>query len=400
MSYWIGDPTPRTASILWVLQDLEEKYEEPVRRAAGEEKEELTEDDLDTKNRLLARLESILLPSLQNQLSSYLMALDIQHGPEPKYPNPNFDIICEILSKLEATLDETQECIDFAALNIIPIGTHDHQLKQLKKFRCTQLMSSISHYAKDFQMMFMVSRAFIRASQDLSNYPENPECQKKMLTWKMDVTSGAAMCNNSIAKTFKTFQGSDFEIIQDEWKNKAKSLDSTVRSLTEIMRFPTIPRRTNSAVQEQILGLAKSNLPIAKLARMFCREFSKSSRQKFPFKLDTELNSDTLFQLHRTIEEVAVTFRALTGAFTDSYNFGFLFEHQTSIRNHIQKISQTLDSTLLLLAIYLIPLPSETKPFSPRNQYKARFAAWQEVWHRAINNFLTALQSFVDQHHF
>ncbi|KAI9603300.1 hypothetical protein H4Q26_002619 [Puccinia striiformis f. sp. tritici PST-130] len=39
------------------------------------------------------------------------------------------------------------------------------------------------------------------------------------------------------------------------------------------MRFPTIPRRTNSAVQEQILGLAKSNLPIAKLARMFCREY-------------------------------------------------------------------------------------------------------------------------------
>ncbi|KAI9606291.1 hypothetical protein KEM48_002002 [Puccinia striiformis f. sp. tritici PST-130] len=238
MSYWKDDPSPQTASIISALEDLEFKYEEPMRRVAGEEKEELTEGDLETKNALLTRLKSILLPSLRNHLSSYLTALDIKDGPKPNYPNPNLDLFPEILSKLDQTLDETEECIHSATLNIIPIGTHDHQLRQFKNFRCTQLMSSISHYAKDFRMMFMVSRMFIRASQDLINHPEDAECQDKMLTWKMDVTRGKAICNISIAKTVDIFQGSDFEIIQDEWQKKEKSLDDLIRSLTEIMRFP------------------------------------------------------------------------------------------------------------------------------------------------------------------
>ncbi|KAI9603305.1 hypothetical protein H4Q26_002624 [Puccinia striiformis f. sp. tritici PST-130] len=111
--------------------------------------EELTRDDLETKGLLLARLASSLLPSIRNQLSSYLTSLDVREGS--KSINPNFESILGMLSQLEEILDEAKECIESATLDIIPLDTHDHHSKQFKNFRCTVLIENIlqSLYKKD-----------------------------------------------------------------------------------------------------------------------------------------------------------------------------------------------------------------------------------------------------------
>ncbi|KNE94156.1 hypothetical protein PSTG_12487 [Puccinia striiformis f. sp. tritici PST-78] len=399
MSHWKDDPSPQTDSIIIGLQDLVDKCRAPMRREAGEKKEELTENDLETKNALLVRLESTLLPSLRNQLSSYLTALSIQDSPGTfQPPNPNTKFIIEISSKLAKTFDETKKSVEFAALDIIPMDTHDHHLKQFKNFRCARLMSSFAEARHSFHTLFDHSIAFARASQAERNHIENTDCHRRMLIWKSVLTERVDSCNKRIAGLFIILEGTDFEIIQDDWQRCEECLDAQIVFLTKILHFPTWHQMTDTAVEKQVIELAKSTLPIVKLARMFCREFSKSSRQKLPFKLDTELNSETLFQFHRTAEEVTVSFGALIRAFEDSFNSSSLAEHETLIRNQIQKISQTLDSTLLLLTTYLIPLPSGTNSFSLENHYKARFAAWQDVWHRAINNFLTTFQCFVNEH--
>ncbi|POW02270.1 hypothetical protein PSTT_12027 [Puccinia striiformis] len=61
--------------------------------------------------------------------------------------------------------------------------------------------------------------------------------------------------------------------------------------------------------------------------------------------------------------------------------------------DRVHCISRILQSTLLILALHLIPLhTTNINHQSPDNDYKAWFAVWQATWYRAIHNFLTTLQ--------
>ncbi|KAI9603298.1 hypothetical protein H4Q26_002617 [Puccinia striiformis f. sp. tritici PST-130] len=297
MSHWKDDPSPQTDSIIIGLQDLVDKCRAPMRREAGEKKEELTENDLETKNALLHTRQS------RNISAS-----------EPEHKIHYRDLI-----KLAKTFDETKKSVDFAEAR------------------------------HSFHTLFDHSIAFARASQAERNHIDNTDCHRRMLIWKSVLTERVDSCNKRIAGLFIILEGTDFEIIQDDWQRCEECLDAQIVFLTKILHFPTWHQMTDTAVEKQVIELAKSTLPIVK-------------------------------------------------AFEDSFNSSSLAEHETLIRNQIQKISQTLDSTLLLLTTYLIPLPSGTNSFSLENHYKARFAAWQDVWHRAINNFLTTFQCFVNEH--
>ncbi|KNE87829.1 hypothetical protein PSTG_18780, partial [Puccinia striiformis f. sp. tritici PST-78] len=102
--------------------------------------------------------------------------------------------------------------------------------------------------------------------------------------------------------------------------------------------------------------------------------------------------------LHESAEWVTVSFEVLARELVDNFNNDSPTNDGTLIPHQVQRISQALDSTLVILAMYLIPLPGPTTHLPPGNHYKARFAALQERWHCAINNFLTALPDLEGQH--
>ncbi|KNE94163.1 hypothetical protein PSTG_12493 [Puccinia striiformis f. sp. tritici PST-78] len=114
---------------------------------------------------------------------------------------------------------------------------------------------------------------------------------------------------------------------------------------------------------------------------------------------DTELNSETLTQLHKSATEVTGSFVILGYTLRASYDKNSLAYDHNLIPKRIQVISQTLDSTLVILAMYLIPLPGQTGHSPAANHYKARFVALQERWHCAIKNLSTTLLSFEGRHH-
>ncbi|KAI7953232.1 hypothetical protein MJO29_008863 [Puccinia striiformis f. sp. tritici] len=384
-----------TALVLRMLANLVGKYEELARREPGEEKEELTQDDLKTKRLLLAQLESSLLPSLQNQLDSYLNSLDIQD--DSRNLKPNFELTCEFLSRLDQTLDQTRECIESAALDIIPSGTHDHHLKELKAFRCTTLMSSISSLTYGLQTLFEMSSIYVQKWHASSQDPESMECQQLASIWKEYARRSGIGCNKTIRQAFLKLQGSDLDIIQDEWQEKAASLTSTLETLTSHTTTP--PRRNRSAFRQHVIKLAHLAMPLIKLIRIFYNDFSSRTRKNLRFTLDTELNSETLTQLHQSAAEVTGCFAVLGHALRASYADRSLAYGRDFIPKQIQVVSQTLDSTLVILAMYLIPLPGQTGHSPAANHYKARFVALQERWHCAIKNLSTTLLSFEGRHH-
>ncbi|KAH9469830.1 hypothetical protein Pst134EA_007107 [Puccinia striiformis f. sp. tritici] len=388
------DSSTPTTSVLRLLLELEEKFEQTDIREASEVKEELTQDDLKEKGALLVRLESSLLPSIRDQLSCYFTSLDVNE--DSREPNPNFKLTCEILSSLEKTWDETRECIESAALDLVPIGTHDHHLKKLKDFRCARLVCGILSLMFDLRLLFSMSISFFRAWQDLSQDSESTKCQYEMSAWNKHVRWSGTRCNKSIGETLKLFQGSDFDIIQDEWQRKEASLNFTIEVLTSLTTI--VPRRNTSALRRNVIKLAHLTMPLIKLARMFSNDFSRRTRKKLPFTLETQLNSETLTQLHESAEWVTVSFEVLARELVDNFNNDSPTNDGTLIPHQVQRISQALDSTLVILAMYLIPLPGPTTHLPPGNHYKARFAALQERWHCAINNFLTALPDLEGQH--
>ncbi|KAH9452128.1 hypothetical protein KEM48_002008 [Puccinia striiformis f. sp. tritici PST-130] len=384
-----------TALVLRMLANLVGKYEELARREPGEEKEELTQDDLETKRLLLTQLELSLLPSLQNQLDSYLTSLDIQD--DLRNLEPNCELTCEFLSRLEQTLDQTRECVESAALDVIPIGTHDHHLKELKAFRCTTLMSSISSFTYGLQTLFEMSILFVHKWHDWTRDPESTECQQLASFWKDYARRSGTECNKTIRQAYKVLKGSDLDIIQDEWQEKAESLNSTIEVLTSLTTI--LPRRNRSAFRQHMIKLAHLTMPLIKLIRIFYNDFSSRTRKNLRFTLDTELNSETLTQLHKSATEVTGSFVILGYTLRASYDKNSLAYDHNLIPKRIQVISQTLDSTLVILAMYLIPLPGQTGHSPAANHYKARFVALQERWHCAIKNLSTTLLSFEGHHH-
>ncbi|KAH9462873.1 hypothetical protein MJO29_008864 [Puccinia striiformis f. sp. tritici] len=381
--------SPVGNSVLELLLHLQEKYQEPVRREAGEKKEELTQEDLETKQLLLAQLESSLLPSIHNQIDSYLTSLDIQD--DSRKPNPDFELTFEILSRLEQTLDETRECIESAALGMIPIGTHDHHLKQLTVFRCTLLMSGISILTHCFHSLFFVSILFVLMWHDLSKDPESTTCQFTLSVSMRCARRYGTECNETIDEALKLLHGSACDIIQDEWQQKRPSLNLRIEILTPLTTI--VPQRDVSALRQHVIKLANLTMPLIKITRIFYNDFSSRTRKKLRLTLYTELDSKTLTQLHESAATVTARFVVLVRALGTSYDNNSLAYDRTLIPKQVQDISQTLDSTLVILATHPIPLPGQISHSPSEKHYKARLSDLQEQWHCAVKNFLTTFLS-------
>ncbi|POW03496.1 hypothetical protein PSHT_11626 [Puccinia striiformis] len=134
---------PQVALVLQALEDLVLRFDEHVQQQEGEKKLELTQEDRDYKTQLLDELHWNLLPAIQKQLSCLSTSLDLLHDPE-KFPTPNFESTGEILSHLAEAMFASLDCVESAALDIVPIDTHDHRLERCKDFRCSHLLYSIA----------------------------------------------------------------------------------------------------------------------------------------------------------------------------------------------------------------------------------------------------------------
>ncbi|KAI7965520.1 hypothetical protein MJO29_001268 [Puccinia striiformis f. sp. tritici] len=370
-------------SVLEALEARLEKYD--TMGHAGPTKEFLTEDELKTKNALLDKLQYKLLPSIQDQIGPLVASLGLRSNS-----SQNFELTCSLLSTLDDTWWQTMLCIESAAIDIPLTGTHDHHLRRCKNFRCNQMLHKITEVLSIHLFpLVMGSILFMRASKVSTNYSETTECQVQ----QTDLLRESATCSVLTRKTIEWLQGSDFSIIQDQWQDKQYSLDPLLTSLTRLTHPALTGRRKNmSALRKHVVKLAKLAIPLIKLARTFSNKLSKTTTTKLPFTLNTELNSETLTTLHEHTESIERCFYRLVRALVGSFEANVLVNGQTSLGNPVHCISQILESTLVILALHLIPLPTTNiNHQSPGNDYKAWFTAWHVSWHRAINNFLTTL---------
>ncbi|KAA1077519.1 hypothetical protein PGT21_010674 [Puccinia graminis f. sp. tritici] len=386
---------PRTASVLQVLNDLIEKHDESMNGSTGEEREELTQDELDRKYELLDQLHSSLLPSLQDQLRKFLISLDLPYNEPKKYPNPDFEAACEILAQLDQTMDETIECIESAALDVVPFNTHDHHFKRGKDFRCTHLRSNTSTLITDIRDMFINCDLFIN---DL-NKPEESRRQKLSSLFERDVLVASTQCIDLAGKIRKWSQASDFEVIQDEWEEKAESLNSSLETLNTLAQQPTIGHSDNPApLREHVLELSNWTMLLIKLSKMFLTKISKTKPKKLSFTLDNAINSETLSRLHEPADSIVFCFERHVGTLSRSYESDLLDGGRAEMRDRIEGLSITFDLLSVLLRSCLVPLPLGFDRPSLESDFKAWLAEWKEMWHTTAQHLLNVLDGFQDAH--
>ncbi|WAR54674.1 hypothetical protein PtB15_4B291 [Puccinia triticina] len=390
----------KTDLVVEALDGLVRKYHFSLNQIFGEQVKNLTIDDMDEKTELLDELESILLPLIKQQINSILHSLDLRDCEI--LPTPDFELTLEILSNLDQTLERTISSIERISLESpMPAETHDYHLKHCKEFRCSRLLWRIKAVVEGHLCeLFRNFIQFIRVWELSDSRPESLEHRTKIFQKETEVLRITAHSDHSIDAIIALFRKSDLEIIQEEWLAAAESLDSvleflimlsncTIDSKKEGIAGPA-DHRTNGQGAE-IVGVAGLTIPLVKLARIFLNKLAKRTTEEYPFKLDTELNSETLNLLHQDPVSIAERLDQFVRTLWMIHKRNEPINNKDGIRTSLNGISKSLESTSLILAAHLTPLPHQSQWCSSEPHFKTWLLTLKNLWYRAMEHFLNGL---------
>ncbi|KNF01457.1 hypothetical protein PSTG_05240 [Puccinia striiformis f. sp. tritici PST-78] len=323
-----------TAPVLQALRALARRFKQmrfDVRH--GEKKEELTEDELAQKNKLLDELQSSLLPSIKQQLNTLSAVLDLPRGFR-EFPQPDVDLTLETLTNLNQTMKKSSINIRLATLETsVPTDTHDHHLGRCKTFRGRLLREDIARIEYNLYGLYLTY-------------------MKRVESWN-HTTLLANLTNDH--------------------------------------------KDNDSILARRVIQLAPLIVPGIKLLTTFYNKISITNTKKLQFKLDTEINSQTLFQLHGDPDSILFRCEVLVGQLGYGHDANSMTLASGHMREAINNASGFVDSTVVLLDLYHIPLSSEIDHLSLESDFKTWLFEWHGLWHTAKNRLLDALSIPVDE---
>ncbi|KAH9465045.1 hypothetical protein MJO29_001274 [Puccinia striiformis f. sp. tritici] len=386
---------PQVALVLQALEDLVLRFDEHVQQQEGEKKLELTQEDRDYKTQLLDELHWNLLPAIQKQLSCLSTSLDLLHDPE-KFPTPNFESTGEILSHLAEAMFASLDCVESAALDIVPIDTHDHRLERCKDFRCSHLLYSIASLKNGIRHSLSVCTDWLEDWERSAQNSENDAYRTTASRSEAYLLKQMKECTQLVSNIIRWTRASDFEVIQDEWEHQAQLLNPTIALLTNITQSTRAHQNNITPLRQRVIKLAKSSALLIKLSQIFLTKISKTKPKKLLFTLDTSINSEALDDLHDRPGTIAYRFERHARTLSDSYEHDVLVGGKAPIQERIEGLSYTFDTTLVFLAAYLVALPPGINYASLDTNFKAWLLEWQKLWHTATGHFNDVLDSFPD----
>ncbi|KAI9625230.1 hypothetical protein H4Q26_016421 [Puccinia striiformis f. sp. tritici PST-130] len=350
----------------------------------------LTIEDMVKKGEFLEKLLFNLLPSIKEQITSLKTALDIQHDLEEHCPIPDVDLTLRILSELDQTLQSVvSSTVALTDASPIPDGKHDHHLKALKLFRCLQLRFEIMCLVEAKIDMIFKSCAKLMTRCVVAPLLADPdEAWRKVFKFKPHVLMIMNVGCDSIDEIIAWCQKSDWAIVKHDWLLAARTLDQILETSTMLSSLAIDPTThlvplTFTLVEEpdpveqtrrkltvrRVGEVARTTIPLVKLARIFVRTLLQKIPKRPIFELDNVINSETL----KTFLTIANRDRMLTS---------------------INDLSNVLESTSTLLASRLIPLLDSAELSSSEIDFKAWSLTLEQQWDTVINRLLDHVSSF------
>ncbi|KAI9610820.1 hypothetical protein KEM48_004709 [Puccinia striiformis f. sp. tritici PST-130] len=224
-----------------LLEEMMHKYDVPREDDGSDERDpNLTIDDMGEKAKIWERLESNLLPSIEELLSSLLSALDLHDSDT--HPSPDFTLTRKILSNLDETLENTASlAISFSLRSPLPDGKHDHHMKHFKTFRSSQIRMDIWRLMGTIFSVFRRGRNFLEFYAASIVALSDPEVLQEVSNSRRDLHWVIARVGDSIRDIIKWYRKPDWAILQEDWLMIVSSCNTSFEYCVKIFDHPSDP---------------------------------------------------------------------------------------------------------------------------------------------------------------
>ncbi|EHS62816.1 uncharacterized protein PGTG_21137 [Puccinia graminis f. sp. tritici CRL 75-36-700-3] len=353
-----------------------------------EENGELAKDDLDEKKKLLDELRSSLLPLMKHELKTLSTALDRPHDSS-EYTSPDIKLTLQTLSNLDLTMQKSLHYVKSSPLKALqPTDTCDHHFEQCKSFRLFNLETQIGFLEMHLSFTFSAYLKSFRSSNLPIKRPDDPGYRAP--TPREETNS----CLYEIDQAIKWSQASDFALLQLKWRGVVKGFHDLLARLASL-----IGRRqeNNNVFRNYIVEQARLNIPIIKLLRTLYHKISNTTTKKLMFTLDTEVNSNTLHTLNQEPDIILYNCTVHVKCLDESYRYNSMTDTSRSLYDRNKCLSQTVESTVALLALYIIPLSPKVDHSSLESDFKAWLSEWHVLWQTAKQRFMDAMYIYEEE---
>ncbi|KAA1102140.1 hypothetical protein PGT21_036269 [Puccinia graminis f. sp. tritici] len=377
-------------------------------------------DRVDWKRKTLNDLQTGLLPLIKPQISILLSSLDLTHLAIHACPHPELTI--QIISVIKRTLHQTRSAVELLALREpLPAPSRDHHLGQHKCYRSLRLVRATKELIQE-DLCYLFEACALLIWGDENNDHEDLDYEAHASERRQEVMTLAAESQNQVDELIEGSKLSDFDIIQHRWRLASDNLTEALQFLGEMTnRSYSITSRNNNNNnnqdghqifedglvedeernrsadhRERVNRLAKSFIPFVKLGRIFYDKLSKTTTNRPPFRLDTEMSSDELELLADRTSWIESSIDDLMGELSQLHKSSENLERRISwMRNEAVMPLCELDRILRDLSRHMIPVHTTTSTAYSITHAQSHFKTWfrplkKQFW-AACGNFLQTI---------
>ncbi|KNE92299.1 hypothetical protein PSTG_14321 [Puccinia striiformis f. sp. tritici PST-78] len=394
-----------------LLEEMMHKYDVPREDDGSDERDpNLTIDDMGEKAKIWERLESNLLPSIEELLSSLLSALDLHDSDT--HPSPDFTLTRKILSNLDETLENTASlAISFSLRSPLPDGKHDHHMKHFKTFRSSQIRMDIWRLMGTIFSVFRRGRNFLEFYAASIVALSDPEVLQEVSNSRRDLHWVIARVGDSIRDIIKWYRKPDWAILQEDWLMIVSSCNTSFQYCVKIFDHPGDPTpdlnnltidpaeevdlivndaniRTegDASFRDALLEMTRLTITFVKLTRIWAKKALKMIPKGPVFELDTEINSETMNRLRNAFHCISGALIFLSQDLEQVYwrNRAISIANRDSIHSSVLSLSEGMESCLSDLNPYLVSSRS-----SDNNSIESDYEEWsltlEQEWKKAVD---------------
>ncbi|KAH9469716.1 hypothetical protein Pst134EA_006997 [Puccinia striiformis f. sp. tritici] len=358
-------------------------------------------DELAERHQLIDELESSLLPLIIDHIDSISLSLDLKEPPN--HSSLDLELASKLLKDLENTLDRTVDYVYSICAKFEDDDEDDGSFKRCKKFRRMRLQIKIGEWTKVHIVdLFYTYHHYIKTHNLTAKSPVKLQHQTEKAELREKIIRVSDLCRRSINETIRWSKKSDLAILQERWLSEEKLPIDALECLTQVSE-PRINnlRHAPYLSHHDVVELAKLCIPIVKLTRIFMNKLTKTNAAERLFTLDPEIDSKNLMLLRFGTKDIGHLLDKLTKLFLPHRELkysGLGDEGEAFAHNLMRRLLKILQSTLLLLSLYLVPTPATVDCPSPKNQLRIWLLDFGNLCQKAIDRFLDRLFSFLPHH--
>ncbi|KAI9624851.1 hypothetical protein H4Q26_016626 [Puccinia striiformis f. sp. tritici PST-130] len=192
----------------------------------------------------------------------------------------------------------------------------------------------------------------------------------ELIDVKTQLTERTAKTAIDIDRIIEFARQSDFEFVQRVWRAHGNGLGSNLIGLTTRVDLanqlqPTEhtqsdhDRPQDNSLRQHIAQLARSTIPLVKLARLFFNKLSNTTITKLPFRRKGTMSSAEIGALRNSTSLLYLSISHLTQRLVWIYDHNNIVVKWNLVAIWQYALLNTFDSSLVMLSFHLVPLTTD-----------------------------------------